>query len=423
MSSALALAQPKVWTRPRVLFLTCHLPWPPVSGGRRRELELIKRLSARFDVHLVATSKTIYQDRCNVPALQRICHRVEVFPVAWPERDERNDPLQVRRHRCPAVAARVNQILAREPVDLVHVEGFYLMQHLPDRTRVPVLLVEQNVEYDLERQRRAVSSSPHSARARLECHRTREVELACWRRATRLAAVTPEDHQMMDGAVPDADVGLVPDGADHLPRGRSANVAPSLARPTAPLLVFVANFAYAPNVDAAAHLVNDILPRIRRTIPDVHLWLVGDKPPHEVRALENDRVRVTGRVRDVTPYVDAADVVVCPLRIGGGIKVKAIEALRRGKALVCSSVGAQGLAADVRDAVLIADDPQSFAGSVAGLLRHPGRRAELERQAAQAAISLPTWDEAARALGAIYDELLEAPVPARRELAMVGGLA
>src|SRR2546421_10038906 len=99
------MAQTKVWTRPRVLFLTCHLPWPPVSGGRRRELELIKRLSARFDVHLVAVSKTIDQDRCNVPALERLCHRVEVFPGAC-ERDERNDPLQVRRHRGPAVAAR-----------------------------------------------------------------------------------------------------------------------------------------------------------------------------------------------------------------------------------------------------------------------------------------------------------------------------
>ena len=149
MSPALALAQPRVSTRPRVLFLTCHLPWPPVSGGRRRELELIKRLSARFDVHLVAVSKTIDQDRSNVPALERFCHRVEVFPVSRPERDERNDPLQIRRHRCPSVAARVNQILAREPVDLVHVEGFYLMQHLPDRTEVPVLLVEQNVEFDL----------------------------------------------------------------------------------------------------------------------------------------------------------------------------------------------------------------------------------------------------------------------------------
>jgi glycosyltransferase involved in cell wall biosynthesis len=102
-----------------------------------------------------------------------------------------------------------------------------------------------------------------------------------------------------------------------------------------------------------------------------------------------------------------ADVLVCPLRIGGGIKVKVIEALRRGKAIVSTGIGAQGLPAQARDALIVADDPRQFAAAVADLLRDEPRRARLERRAAAAARSLPTWNQAAAALAALYDALLE----------------
>jgi glycosyltransferase involved in cell wall biosynthesis len=167
----------------------------------------------------------------------------------------------------------------------------------------------------------------------------------------------------------------------------------------------LANFAYAPNVDAAGHLAGEIMPRLRRAVPDVQLWLVGNEPPAEIRALADRRVRVTGRVDDVVPYLDAADVVVVPLRIGGGIKVKSIEALRRGKAIVSTTIGAQGMPPASDGAMVIADSAHAFAEGVGRVLGDSRLRARLERCAAVAARELPSWDDAADAVASAYERL------------------
>lgn len=325
--------------RPKILFLACHLPFPPLSGGRLRELELIKRIARECSVTLMVVSKTFEEDAANRHELERYCERVEVFPAEpLPSRPlESGEPFHVQRHRCAALGEAVARALQSDRFDLVHVEGFYLMQHVPEEVDVPVLLVEQNVEYDLDRQR---------ARRGIRDMRTQRAEVEAWRRASLLSVLTHEDHDIVLSAFPDAVVRLVPDGADHLPL-RSAG-EPKAPRPENPLLTFVANFGYAPNVDAASYLCGEILPRVRARVPEVKLWLVGTDPPAEVRALAGAGVRVTGRVPEIAPYIDVADVVVCPLRVGGGMKVKAIEALRRGKCIVTSSIGAQGLGGAAR---------------------------------------------------------------------------
>jgi polysaccharide biosynthesis protein PslH len=392
--------------RPRVLFLGCHLPYPPVSGGRRRELELIKRVSRQFDVHLMVVSKTYDEDTANAHELERFCTSVEVFPVD-PQRGDPNragDPPQVLRHRCSELTRRVAEVLEQGEIDLIHVEGYYLMQHVPERIDVPVFLVEQNIEYDLERQRAATAGRAHDLRT----HRT---EVAAWRRADALGVLTTEDREMVAATLPGAGVRLVPDGADHLPLRSGA--CPAVPRPDTPLIVFLANFGYEPNVDAALHLCTDILPRIHTRMADVNVWLVGTDPPPEVAALGDERVQVTGRVPDVAPYIDASDVMVCPLRIGGGVKVKAIEALRRGKCVVSTSVGAQGMPAAARSALAIADDPERFATAVQALVADRELRERVEHRSARAARLLPSWDAASRALTGAWRELLPEPLALR----------
>jgi glycosyltransferase involved in cell wall biosynthesis len=401
-------------SRARVLFLSCHLPWPALSGGRRRELELIKRLARWFDIHLLVISKTPQQDRANISQLRHHCGQVDVFAASPPRRGALAlaQAPQLQRHRCPAAARRASEILTRREVDLVHVEGFYLMQHVPNCTETPILLVEQNIEYELECQRAVTAPDPVGVR---DVIRTRLAELECWARATRVAAVTPEDRQTILAALPHARVGVIPDGADHVPNLRVIDGVPPLERPQAPLAMLLANFAYAPNVDAALYLVKQILPLVRRRAPETQLWLVGNAPPPTVQALQDDGIIVTGQVPDVVPYLDVADVVVCPLRIGGGIKVKAIEALRRGKAIVSTSIGAQGLPSTAREAIAIADEPAAFARELTTLLLDPVRRSAHERRASIAAKDLPRWDDAAEQLAALYAELLQRnPMPAAR---------
>ncbi|HEX2058043.1 MAG TPA: glycosyltransferase [Actinomycetota bacterium] len=402
----------------RVLFVTCHLPFPPYSGGRRREYELVRRVGAWFDVTLCAVSKVYDEDSANAPALKPYCRDVFVFPADPPAATGAPLPAQVVRHRSPSLTEHVGRAVQSGEFDVVHVEGFYLMQHVPDPCPLPVLLVEQNVEYVLWRQRAETAARKAERDAAIaEYLRTLEAETAAWGRADLCGALTREDASVMTAALPGLDVRLIPDGVDHLPRAAEGAAAGDRGH----VVAFAANFAYQPNVDAAVYLCNEIWPRVVRRFPHARLLLVGNAPPQEVRRLaRRPNVVVTGRVQSIDPFLDRASIVVCPLRIGGGIKVKMLEAMSRGKAIVTTSVGAQGLAHLAGRAFLVEDHPGGFAHAVAGLLADEGARRALERGARGAAGELPTWDEAAQVLGRCYRDLGRRPLPGLDPLAAAG---
>lgn len=399
--------------RTRVLFVACHLPYPPYSGGRRREYELIRRAGAEFDLTLACVSKTYEEDVANASALEAYCRKVSVFPAEQPPTGASPAPAQVLRHRCPELTEHLARAVESGCYDVVHVEGFYLMQHLPENSPLPVLLVEQNVEYALWRQRAAAAHRKRDRDAAVtEYLRTLEAETAAWARADLCAALTADDAAIMTAALPGLEVRLVPDGVDHLPLRIDSD------SPGAPghVVAFAANFGYQPNVDAALYLCGEIWPRVLRRVPHARLLLVGNAPPEEVRRLGGrNNVVVTGRVPSVDPFLEKASVVVCPLRVGGGIKVKMLEAMARGKAIVTTSVGAQGLTRFAGTAFLVEDQPAGFAQAVASLLGDDDARRALETESRLAAQTLPTWDDAARALGDCYRDL--AAAPARRTLA------
>lgn len=147
-------------------------------------------------------------------------------------------------------------------------------------------------------------------------------------------------------------------------------------------LVFVGNFVHTPNVDAAVWLVREVLPLVRARCPGVTVQLVGDNAPPHVRALAGERgVSVTGLVPDVTPYYDRAAVVVAPIRLGGGMRVKVAEALALGKATVATPLALEGLGVTDRREAMIADSAHSFASTTAELLAHPEQRAALAARA------------------------------------------
>ena len=373
--------------------MTCHLPYPAVSGGRLRELELLKRLAQRFDVEVCAVTKTFADDIRNAHVLERLGSRVTLFPAEPPRRDG-GSPRQVLRHRSASAAAYLESALSR--VDLIHVEGFYLMALLPEPCPAPVVLVEQNVEYRLWLQRAESSRNGIRIEHVREFARTRDAERRTWLAADRCAVLTKDDGEAILALEPGLDVAIVPDGIDHLP------LALPQEPPLPPSLVFVGNFGYEPNVDAARFLCRDILPLVLAAVADVRLTLVGNSAPRELQLLASPNVALTGRVPRVEQYLDDAHVVVAPLRIGGGVKVKVLEALRRGKAIVSTSIGTQGLAG-ADGCLRQEDDPAGFAHAVVDVLRHPDERRRLERAAREFAANLPTWDDSADALASLWE--------------------
>jgi polysaccharide biosynthesis protein PslH len=386
--------------QPRILFVTCHLPFPAISGGRLRELELLKRLGRRFAVGLRVVSKTYDEDRANAHHLEDLCQSVEVLPASA-------DPnpraaYQVARHRSPDLKAQLAKDLDTGSWDLVHVEGFYVMQNLPLDASIPVVLGEQNIEFLLWKQRAIGTTTAEDRRRHLSQYLvTMQAEMEAWERAERCITVTDRDRDVILESHPQLLVETVPDGCDHV----TTSGSPETGREGGRTLAFIANFGYEPNVDAARFLCRELLPRIRAQVPSVRLLLVGNAPPASlIKLARRQGAIVTGRVEDVAPYIQTADVIVCPLRVGGGMKVKVLEALRAGKPLVTTSVGGQGLNLD--GAAVVADDPGKFAAAVITLLTDFSTRKELGRAALRYASRLPTWDRAAEILGRCYARLL-----------------
>lgn len=360
----------------RVLFVTGHMPEPPVGGGRRREYELLTRLTRDLGhlVTLVVVEDRVH-DLSTVPVLGRLCERV----------------LAVSPREGRAVEA-VRRLMECERFSIVHVERFLMMRFVPRDAEVPVVLVEQNIEYLVEQDRARLAASP---RVLLQvAERVRRQELVAWRRATVCAAVSEDDANSIRTAWPDAQATVVPNGADHgLHVGDDAPVGLP-ARGPGPLFLFAANFAYFPNADAAEHLLAEIWPAIRERMPAAQLVLAGNSPSSALRqAGEQAGVTITGAIPSMAGLLMASDVVLCPLRIGGGTKLKVLEALQHGRRVVSTSIGVQGLPAEASACVVIADGAVAFAeAAVAAVGSRIPRRPKL-----------PTWDDAVHALAVTYE--------------------
>ncbi|MGH3829150.1 MAG: glycosyltransferase [Pseudonocardiaceae bacterium] len=347
-------------------------------------------------------SKVPEFDRRHVEDATRHGVRVRIFAAQTGDGDHVG-PL-TRRHGAPAARDYLAYRL-RQSAMVVHVEGHYLLGLVPERVRPAVLLVEHNVESALFEQRAAHCAAPaERATLLLEGVRTRSDELTAWRRVRIVGAVTDEDAEAVRIAVPDADVRCLPNGADHLSKEASA-IDKALCESAR--LLFIANLGYEPNLRAARLLVTEIFPPVLRRCPDASLAIVGSDPPEWLvtAASHQPRVTVTGWVPDVAPWLDAAHVVVCPLTVGGGVKVKVLEALARGCAVVATPIALQGLRYLPPGAVVECSGVPALVDACARLLACSQERGWQRARAAQAARYLPSWDMAADVLASAWSEL------------------
>src|SRR5215212_8722292 len=371
----------------RILFLTAHLPFPPFSGGRRREFELISRLGKDFEIYLCSTSKTWETDRMYISNLLCSCASVNLFKAVFNDTKQYAIyPNQIKRHTCEEARSYISFLMKNKPFDVVHVEGYYLMQHLPIKPEIPVLLVEHNIECLLNLQR--------------------------FKLATKCVTLTTEDESNMRQLEPYIDIRTIPNGIDHrkiIDEAASSNICKdSIVSAKCPSILFVGNFLYEPNIDAALYFSRLIFPLILKDVPNAKLLLVGNAPPPEICSLTfNKQIKVSGYVDSLTIFYKDADVVVCPLRIGGGVKVKVLEALNAGKAIVSTSIGAQGMDLSTYPAVTVADEVTDFAEKVVRFLLDPQERYRQEQQALAYASILPTWDQATEAFVQCYKEMID----------------
>jgi len=233
----------------------------------------------------------------------------------------------------------------------------------------------------------------------LEYRKMRRYEAQACSRARLTVAVSDVDRKLLAAEAPGATVCAIPTGVD------TSYFMPNGTRERDTELVFTGSMDWYPNEDAILHFIDAILPRIRREVPGASLTVAGRHPTARLRAgAAVAGVRVTGTVDDVRPFVHEAAVFVVPLRVGGGTRLKIFEALAMSKAVVSTTVGAEGLPLIPEEHFLQADDPGDFAGHVVRLLRSPERRRAFGAAGRRLVEERYSWAEVAREFEARCEE-------------------
>lgn len=413
----------------KILFLTPQLPYPPHQGTTIRNYNILKNVAPRHELHLLAFGEP--HELVGSP-LCDLCRRVEI--VAPPIRRFSQRALETffsplpdmaRRLSSPALVQRLATMAETENYDLIQIEGIEMAnswlqvtgsqgpgsrrKHSPQASNgalAPMVFDDHNAEYVLQESafasdRRRLTRLHAAAYSYIQWHKLARFERELCLRARHVVAASRNDAQALNALDARISPVVIPNGVDldlYIP---SQEVC---AKPLAELsVVFTGKMDFRPNVDGAVWFADEILPSLRREIPLAHVSFVGQQPDAKVRGLATrPGVEVTGWVADTRPYIADAAVYAVPLRMGGGTRLKVLEAMAMGKAIVCTTRGAEGIECVAGRDLVIADRADEFAHEIAGLMRDPARRKQLGFNARKLVEESYDWRKIVPAFEMIY---------------------
>lgn len=421
----------------RILFLSAQLPEPAHAGGTLRTSGLMRGAhAAGHELHLITFGAAPLAEATSA-ALAEYCARVEIVPpVRRRIRDRLRDllfsarPDMQRRFDSPEFSARLQTLLTAERYDLIQIESLEMAAYLPvikaAQPSAHTIYDSFNAEFDLQRtiyeaERRELKRFPAALYSLVQWQRLARFERLVCQTVDHVIAVSEADAAAFRELAPGRPVTVVPNGIDAAPYAcddTSLDLGPAA-------LVFTGSMSYRPNVDAALWFADEVLPRIRAAVPEARFFIVGSQPHARLQPLrERDDVEITGWVPDVKPFLHAAAVFVVPLRMGSGTRLKILQAMAAGRAVVSTTIGAQGLDAQDGVALRLADNAADFARQVVALLGAPEQRQALGRVGAALVAQQYDWSVIVPRLLEVYRQLEPAAEPhsARGTTSMVDSL-
>jgi len=413
----------------RMLFITDSLPSLHSSGGSTRRYYLVKELSRKHLITVLAGKWP--ETKVELSDLYKICEGIEFFHFR--EIHSRRDK------KLPRLIGEGNWERIRELKHLLFeypqaVQG--MLHHFPnfqiklsemDLGKFDLIQIEESIIACWGREiRRIEPDIPlildfHDVYSLIEYRNFRNARGFRWkiftffewrkmiryeRRVSKLfdkcLTVSEEDKNLLLSISPDADVSVIPNGVDTDFFG---NPNPDEWEPKT---IFFVGSDWPPNVDAMIFFYEDIFPLIKREVPDVKLYIIGGLGKNErIKSMEGENIIVTGYVDDVRPWMSRCGVSVVPMRLGGGTKVKILEALSMEKAIVSTSVGCEGIEVKNNENILIADSPEDFAKAVVTLLRDDTLCRNLGRNGRKLVEEVYDWKVIGKQLEEAYYEVLE----------------
>jgi polysaccharide biosynthesis protein PslH len=407
-----------------ILYVTQIIPYPPHGGVLQRGYNLLRELGREHRVRLLAFHHPDELPPGNAVEASRrelrsFCEDVEYLDL-WPKRSRLHTavalaagiaypkPFSVLAQRSARLHDRLRE-LCRGPdrPDVVHLDTIALAPYARDCAGVPCVLTHHNVESQLML-RRGERERSLAARAyvKLQARRLERYEAESCNRFAVNVMVSDADARTLAGISPGARTAVVPNGVDTLyftPRDD----------PQTPTVIFTGGMNMFANRDAVEWFLDDVWPAVLRQVPEARFVAIGQRPSAKIlaAAAADASVQAPGHVPDVRPWVGPAAVYVVPMRVGGGTRLKVLDAMAQGKALVATGLGAEGIEVEHGRHLVIADTASDFAERVVDLLRDPGRRQALGAAARQRVEERYAWPVIGRRLVAAYAAAIETNRP------------
>ena len=362
--------------------ITPYLPYPLYSGGQIRTYNLLKNLAKSHEITLFAFVKEVVPD--HIKELEKFCKKIEVFKrrKAWSIVNILVSgfsfyPFLVAIYYSLSLRKRIEEELSKNKYDLIHAETFYVMPNIP-QTKVPILLVEQTIEYLVYAHfLETLSLKVFKPLLALDIFKLKFWEKFYWKRADKVVAMSASDKNKMRKLVPNLSVEIIPNGVDSSffskvkqKKGKSA------------VILFVGNFSWLQNREAVYFLIEKIWPNVKNKIKDAQLLIVGRNPSEGIRNLvQNFKVQLESSVDDIRDVYAKSDVMIAPIFGPGGTRYKILEAMASSLPVVTTEMGAEGLPVKHREHILIANEQNTLTEQTVKLLRDKKLRDRISENA------------------------------------------
>ncbi len=436
----------------RILVLAPQWPDPPRQGAAIRNLHILLYLAQRHRVTLLTFASDGEMDKSR---LERMCDHVEVLPAPTRSAQQRLRTLLASplpdmawRLRSDAMMVRILDLCKHTPFDAIHIEGIEMAPYAlaaqgfndghiegrrqkaegskgvphsagswaapnsgtPHWNKSQIVYDAHNAEYLLQRRAfttdlKRVQRWPKAFYSLAQWWRLRRFEREICLASRRVLAVSEADKAALLRLSPGIGrrIKVLPNGVDPTYWSRDAEYPPAPVGDAGDILVFDGSMDFRPNVDAVQWFAGEVWPLVRAERPHARFYIVGRNPTREVLALgSTPGITVTGAVDDPRSWVAAATVYVVPMRIGGGVRLKVLQAMAMGCALVSTPVGVEGIAVQDGNEVVITRSARSFAQATLSLLSDAQRRTALGHAARETAIARYAWQILLPTLDQVY---------------------
>jgi glycosyltransferase involved in cell wall biosynthesis len=365
----------------KILFVTPFLPSPPRFGGQRRLDGLMRELARRHEVSVLSFNRTDEWEQLSLEATRSYCREVVSLQNLDLTDNRQKRALQLRslasRHSFEYLLAdrrkdfqdALDRMLKTTAYDVVQFEFAWMtaFRFARQTARAPLFVLdEHNIEYDiLKRTAGSSGSLPRVLYNSMNWRKLAHEERAAWRRFDGVMLTSSRDEQLLRQESPTTRTAVIPNGVDLTTFSAATGAREAMT------LLFFGALNYQPNHDGVIYFIDQILPKIRARHPLVKLKIMGPGVRPELFERQSDCVQVLGMVDDVGPYIDRAAAIVVPLRIGGGTRLKIVEALAKEKAVISTTLGAEGIDVVHGEHLLLADTEDDFADQACRVLEDP----------------------------------------------------